>query len=108
MLRSKAHLGMLAYTQVPGKQKVKEWHAGRHAPVVPADLHARVAAVLDQRHQAKRKPPTPGTEAMLTGMLLCGCGHAMTRSPKGQAPTCSGPAATPQRNLGAPPARRPA
>jgi DNA invertase Pin-like site-specific DNA recombinase len=88
MLRSKAYLGMLAYTpdaaKVPGKQKVKEWHEGRHAALLTPELHASVAAILDQRHQAKRKPPTPGTEAMLTAMLLCGCGHAMTRSPKGQ------------------------
>jgi hypothetical protein len=67
-----------------GKQKQKVWHEGLHQPIISARLHARVGAILAQHHQAKRKPPTPTTEALLTGMLLCWCGHAMTRSPKGQ------------------------
>ncbi|MEB3221030.1 MAG: zinc ribbon domain-containing protein, partial [Candidatus Sericytochromatia bacterium] len=88
MLRSKAYLGMLAYTpdaaKVPGKQKVKEWHEGRHAALVTHELHASVAAILHQRHQARRKPPTPGTKALLSGMFVCACGQKMTHSPKGQ------------------------
>jgi DNA invertase Pin-like site-specific DNA recombinase len=88
MVRSRVYLGEIAYSpdhaKEPGRQKAKEWHEGVHPPLITRELHERARAVLEQRHQARRKPPTPGTESMLTGMLRCWCGNALTKTPKSQ------------------------
>ena len=82
MLRSEAYLGRCCYTpshlQEPGKKKLKVWYDGHHRPLNTPERHAQVMAILDGRGRDKRMPASRRTDALMAGMLICTCGHALT------------------------------
>lgn len=86
-MRSKSYLGMIAYTpdfaQVPGKKREKTWHEGMHEPLITREIFDRVNEILANKHQAKRMPARKKSQSLLTGMLRCTCGMALTLSSKG-------------------------
>lgn len=87
LIRSKAYLGMIAYTpdhtKTAGGKAQKTWHEGRQEPLISEDTHAQIVAILGRKGQQVRGAPAPSNMALLTGMLHCACGQAMTRASKG-------------------------
>jgi hypothetical protein len=68
---------------VPGQQKERVWHEGRHEPLIAPAVFERIALILDARPDATRRLPTRKTEALLSGMFTCVCGSALTLASKG-------------------------
>ena len=73
ILRSVLYLG-----KVKHKDEVFE---GQHDAIIDPDLYGRVQEILDGNHKNRRAPPRSSQhEFILTSLLRCSCGYALTSS----------------------------